>query len=222
MLSTGSTFYLDDLQSLQTVTVPKLSSTKDFFISNTPNLTSFDLDVLRNVTTIYVNNVALSEFPHLQSVSKIASFTARGLNNVSEFILDTTSIGLMDIQGNGTLGVILIDTLSGNSTVPAPQVSTIDKFNVFGCRSIFLPNVTISTFNSTGNNFTTLNLDQVRDMKSIYVIDSPLLVDVVFPKASVLDTLAISNNPLLTDSVFWGAWNTTSISLTGAMPASFV
>jgi hypothetical protein len=222
MLSTGPTFSLDDLSSLQIVTVPKLSSTENFHISNTPNLTSLSLDVLKNVTSAYINNVALSTLPLINSISNIKSFTATGIKNVANINLNTTSIGLLEIEGNGTLGLGLMDiTRLNNTTFQDSQVTAVDTLNVSGCKFISLSNTTISNFNSTGNNFTEINFEQVQGVQNIYIIDNPLLENVVFPNTSVLNSLTLSNNPLLTQSIFWKGFNITTFTITGTISAAY-
>lgn len=223
LLSTGPTFSLDELSSLQTLTIPKLSSADSFFIRNTPKLTSLNLDVLTNVTSFYINNVALSALPLINSISNITSFTASGINNVSSIILNTTSIGLLDIQGNGTLRLGFLEASNVNNTIHDSQVSAVETLNVSGCKSIVFTNMTISAVNMTGNNITVSNLEQVRDLQNIYFIDNPMLEEVIFPDTTVLNNLTLSNNPLLgTESLFWNALNITSVTLTGALPAAFV
>ena len=225
LLSTGSAFSLEDLPALQNVSIPQLASAESFHISNTPQLTNLTLDLLQNVSSVTVTDVGLSTFPTIVSTSNITSFIVSGINNLGLLTINTPSIGLLDVQGNGTLGFILGGSLikKNNVTIYDFPISSIDTVNLFGIGSVaYSPNATITNFNSTSNNFTAIGLHETKGLTNIYIIDNPHLKSITWPDMLVLNNITITGNPLLTETVGWSVQNVTNYYVTGSFNEQFV
>ena len=226
LLSTGSAFSLEDLPALQNVTVPQLASTADFHISNTPKFTNLTLDLLQNVSSVSVVNVGLSTFPMIVSASEVTSFIVSGVNNLPLLTIDTPLIGLLDIQGNGSLGLILNGygkNENNNKTIFGFPISSINTLNLFGIGSIAFPlNTTITNFNSTNNNFPIIGFNEITGLTNIYIIDNPLLKSITWPKVQILNNITITGNANLTETVGWIVQNVTNFYVTGSFDNDFV
>jgi hypothetical protein len=223
IVSTGPRFSLHDLPTLQSVSVPNLASSEEFSISNTPNLTSLTLEILQNVTSVYINNVALSTLPSIYSISKIVSFTVAKINNVAQFVVSTPHIGLLDIQGNGSLSLSLLDTnTSANSAKQDLQVLSVDTFGLSGCANIYVPDTTITVLNATHNNARSFGFQQIVGLKDIYIIDNDRLEEIEWPGPTpVLNDLTISISSALKiwNSLF--VQNISNVILTGEISTAF-
>ena len=225
LLSTGSAFSLEDLPALQNVSIPQLASTENFHISNTPQLTNLTLDLLQNVSSVTVTDVGLSTFPTIVSTSKITSFIVSGINNIGLLTINTPYIGLLDVQGNGTLGFILGGStiIKNNITIYDFPISSIDTVNLFGIGSVaYSPNATITNFNATSNNFSGIGLGENKGLTNIYIIDNPHLKSISWPDMLVLNNITITGNPLLTETVGWSVQNVTNYYVTGSFNEQFV
>jgi hypothetical protein len=158
------------------------------------------------------------------SVSQVTSFKVSGVNSLALLTIDTPSIGLLDTQGNGSLGLIVggFNTNEDNHTIDRYPIYSMDTVNLFGIGSISsLPNATIINFNATGNNFNAIGFNENKGLTNIYFVDNPHLKAISWPAMQVLNNITISGNPSLADSVGWSVQNVTNYYVTGMFDNQF-
>ena len=214
--SVGTNLYLDGLPALSTFSAPDLSSMESLHLAYAQNLPTLGIDKVANVSSVEFNDVGLTTLPDLSAVTEVGYFAAGGMPNVRQLILTTPTIDTLVVNGNGFLDLWLF-----NSETDA-AITNISTLSVSGCSFLHSDSsISIDTLIAVGNSFLDLSFYSV-NVSNIFLQNNAQLSSITWPKnGTSMDTVVITGNPLLQQTV-WTLKNVTSIILKGSFGSGFL
>ncbi|KAI1850930.1 hypothetical protein JX265_007255 [Neoarthrinium moseri] len=210
----GTTFSLDGMPELASVSVPSLLGFGRFNLFYTPKLQNLEVPQhqAQSLGSISIGYTGLDDLGSLFLWStRYDSVALSGLSNASQLYINTTgTFRSLDITGNGLLAVHA--TQSG---------VTVGSLSVAGAGSLTTQPWNVASFSAVGNTFSRLDITAIQGIENLDVRDNAYMELLGLPQGQNWTNVAITGNPVLDPGSAVGHFDiTTFLGATGSASAA--